>query len=99
MSKLVKFIIIISCVLASLGGLFGLCTGGSIISVIELIYFVADILTAIVCSKIKKSNIKKLPTTPIYTIKDFKLKTPASKNRVAKINASYKIHPKFPFFD
>ncbi|XP_050557665.1 uncharacterized protein LOC118280574 [Spodoptera frugiperda] len=39
--------------LANLGGIFGLCLGGSVISVIELIWFLLEVIYAVLCSFFK----------------------------------------------
>ncbi|CAF4918107.1 unnamed protein product [Pieris macdunnoughi] len=48
--------------LANFGGIFGLCLGGSIISIIELVWFIFDILATIIhylCTKEKNKVVKK----------------------------------------
>ncbi|XP_047020529.1 sodium channel protein Nach-like [Helicoverpa zea] len=45
--------------LANLGGIFGLCLGGSIISVIEIIWFLTEILCSIIASSCRTAVVPK----------------------------------------
>ncbi|XP_063821263.1 uncharacterized protein LOC135071401 [Ostrinia nubilalis] len=45
--------------LANLGGIFGLCVGGSIISIIELLWFIIDLAYCVIITK-KESRKRKL---------------------------------------
>lgn len=60
-----RYIIINICFLvsANLGGIFGLCLGGSIISIFEVVWFVLDLLFALILNvsktKVRGRNNKK----------------------------------------
>lgn len=60
--------------LASIGGIFGLCLGGSIISILECLYFFGRVVTN--CKQCELSGFllkSKKPAYPQIYLTDFKL--------------------------
>lgn len=69
---------------ANLGGIFGLCLGGSIVSIMEIIWFLIDLLCTIIHEVFKRKNVT--PNNGKYGNKVFVINqsVPKEPNKVLK---------------
>lgn len=72
---------------ANLGGIFGLCLGGSMISIIELVWFVFDLLYSIIVVWRKTAVVPDKRRNDIFTVTNKGL---AVRTRTGKINGKFK---------